>query len=213
MFLTAASKKIYHIVHVDRLASIAADGFLWCDAQVQRCQRPGTTIGIPAIKQRRLTSPVKCRPGLHVGDCVPFYFCPRSVMLYVIHKGINQDLAYQDGQEPIVHLEADLQEAVTWANRNRRQWAFTLSNAGSESFEDRCDLTWLVDIDWEAVEAMQWNHCRERKQAEFLLEGEFPWTLVERVGVCSNSARHQAQSALDAVIHKPPVDVKQQWYY
>ena len=24
--------KIYHIAHVDRLASIIADGFLWCDA-------------------------------------------------------------------------------------------------------------------------------------------------------------------------------------
>ena len=213
MFLIASSKKIYHIVHVDRLASIAADGFLWCDAEVQRCQRPGTTIGIPAIKQRRLASRVKCRPGLHVGDCVPFYLCPRSVMLYVIHKGVHQGLACQDDQEPIVHLEADLQKAVIWANRNGHQWAFTLSNAGSESFEDRCDLTWLCDIDWEAVEAIQWQHCRERKQAEFLVEGACPWTLVQCIGLYSQTARQEAQSALDGITHKPPVDIKQRWYY
>ena len=29
-----ADPKIYHIVHVDRLASIVADGCLWCDAEI-----------------------------------------------------------------------------------------------------------------------------------------------------------------------------------
>ena len=100
--------KIYHIVHVDRLASIVADGCLWSDAALQRRERPGTTIGMSTIKQRRLTNPVKCRPGLNVGDCVPFYFCPRSIMLYVIHMANSPELDYRGGQGPIVHLEADL---------------------------------------------------------------------------------------------------------
>ncbi|MDE0333332.1 MAG: DUF4433 domain-containing protein [Defluviicoccus sp.] len=122
--------KIYHIVHVDRLASIVADGCLWSDAQLQHRARPGTTIGMSAIKQRRLTNPVKCRPGLSVGECVPFYFCPRSVMLYLIHMANHPELDYRGGQGPIVHLEADLREAVDWADRNGRRWAFTLSNGG-----------------------------------------------------------------------------------
>ena len=46
--------KIYHIVHVDRLASIIADE-LWCDAEVVRRAPPGTAIGMNTIKQRRLT--------------------------------------------------------------------------------------------------------------------------------------------------------------
>jgi len=37
--------KIYHIAHVDRLPSIVADGFLWCDAEIVRRMPPGTTIG------------------------------------------------------------------------------------------------------------------------------------------------------------------------
>lgn len=56
-----------------------------------------------SIKQRRLTLSLNSDPDLHVGDCVPFYFCPRSVMLFLIHRR-NQELAYQGGQEPIVHL-------------------------------------------------------------------------------------------------------------
>ena len=31
-----AEPKVYHIVHVDRLASIVADRRLWSDAEVQR---------------------------------------------------------------------------------------------------------------------------------------------------------------------------------
>jgi hypothetical protein len=33
--------KIYHIVHVDKLASIAADGFLWSDAELRSGLLPG----------------------------------------------------------------------------------------------------------------------------------------------------------------------------
>lgn len=51
-------------------------------------------------------------PGLYVGQCVPFYFCPRSVMLYVIYCANHDELSYRGGQGPILHLEADLYETV-----------------------------------------------------------------------------------------------------
>ena len=43
--LVPPQPKIYHIAHVDRLPSIVADGFLWCDAEIVRRMPPGTTIG------------------------------------------------------------------------------------------------------------------------------------------------------------------------
>ena len=49
-----AEPKIYHIVHVDRLSSIIADGNLWCDAKIMRREagKPGTgtAIGLSSIK-------------------------------------------------------------------------------------------------------------------------------------------------------------------
>jgi hypothetical protein len=86
--------KIYHIVHVDRLPSIVADGWIWCEAEVIRRSPPGTDIGFDKIKQRRLRTPLGSHPELHVGDCVPFYFCPRSVMLFLYHKDNHPDLTY-----------------------------------------------------------------------------------------------------------------------
>ena len=79
-------------------------------------QDTGTTIGMSSIKKRRLKLKLTSHPDLHVGDCVPFYFCPRSVMLYVIHMANHAELTYRGGQESIVHLEAGLHEAVAWAN-------------------------------------------------------------------------------------------------
>ena len=70
------------------------------------------------IKQRRLRLPplVACHPpSTFVGDDAPFYFCPRSIMLFVIHRKNHPDLLYRGGQEPIVHLEADLHEVIAWA--------------------------------------------------------------------------------------------------
>jgi len=40
---------------------------------------------------------------------------------------------------------------VAWAEANGRRWAFTLSNAGSRFFEDRCDLGQLDEVDWEGA--------------------------------------------------------------
>ena len=45
-----AEPRVYHIVHVDRLASVIADGALLSDAIVQSTPRPGTTIGMSEIK-------------------------------------------------------------------------------------------------------------------------------------------------------------------
>lgn len=205
------SPKIYHIVHVDRLASIAANG-LWCDAEVIRREPPGTTIGMNAIKQRRLTElTLSTHPGL--GQCVPFYFCPRSIMLYLIYQGNHADLLYRGGQPPIIHIEADLRRTVEWALAQGLRWAFTLSNAGARYFEDRDDLNRLDEIDWNAVNARNWSGCKEGKQAEFLIERRFPWELVSRIGVLSRQTYDQVLTLRQQLGHKPVVETKPEWYY
>ena len=69
-----ANPKIYHIAHIDRLASIVGDDGLLCEAVMAQRANVGTMIGISDIKRRRLTTGLSSQPGLRVGDCVPFYF-------------------------------------------------------------------------------------------------------------------------------------------
>ena len=208
-----AQPKIYHIVHVDRLPHIIEAGAIYADARMRHVQGTGTSIGMSEIKERRLQNHLNSYHSLHVGDCVPFYFCPRSVMLYLIAQGNHPGLTYRGGQGPIIHLVADLHATVAWAEAQQKRWVFTTSNAGSYYFEDYCSLDNLKAINWDAVAAQDWQTCKDGKQAEFLLEQAFPWTLIERVGVLSSSTRQQVNAALQRATHTPPVAVIPDWYY
>ncbi len=206
--------KIYHILHADRLASIVSDGYLYSDADMLQRQGSGTNIGMGHIKARRLNELcLESHPGLKVGQCTPFYFCSRSVMLYMIHRQ-NSELSYQGGQEPIVHLEVDLNTVVNWANENGLRWAFTLSNAGAYYFEDRCDLADLNQLDWNAIGATNWSGQKKHgKQAEFLIERALPWQFVERIGVYSQAQVNSVGIALANAAHRPTIEIKRDWYY
>jgi len=139
-------------------------------------------------------------------------------MLYLIHRR-SDELAYKGGQEPIVHLEADLHATIEWAKRNNRRWAFTLSNAGARYFEDYSDMARLGEINWDAVHARQWAgsgvspSVKEGKQAEFLIEESFPWALVERIGVHSVAYVAAVSQAIPATIHSPRIEIRRDWYY
>ncbi len=207
--------KLYHITHVKNLASILADGRLCCDRVMIQRGGPAAMVGISGIKARRLGLPVHCHPGLRVGDCVPFYFCPRSVMLFVIHCGNHPELNYRGGQDEIAHLEFDLHDVVTWAGRSGWRWAFSLSNAAATYAEFRAALAQLSEIDWAAVASHDFRSAtvKEGKQAEFLVEEEVTWNLVERIGVVSAGMKDRAETAIAGARHQPRVEVRRDWYY
>lgn len=211
-----AQPKIYHITHVDNFAQILASGGLLSDAIVT--QRAGTiqTIGMSEIKRRRLYElEAPCHPGTKVGEYVPFYFCPRSVMLYVIHCADHPELAYRRGQDPIIHLEADLYRVVDWASRNGVRWAFSRSNAGAYYTEFYSDLRDLDILDWKAIGASDFRDpdVKEGKQAEFLVFGFVPFQLVERIGVCTPGIACKAKMVLAKYRYRPLVEVRRDWYF
>lgn len=205
--------KIYHITHVENLASIISDDCIWSDAKT--VQNQGVVkIGMSAIKQRRLyENQLASHSGLYVGECVPFYFCPRSIMLYMISRQNHPELQYKGGQEPIIHLEADLKKVVNWAEQNNKRWAFTLSNAGASYFEDRKSLENLDELDWNAINSTSWHECREKKQAEFLIEEKFPWSLIDRIGIYSENYYNNVIRSFNGNSHRPVVEIKRSWYY
>lgn len=211
----ATQRYIYHIVHVDKLASIIGDGHLWSDAEARNRNAPGTVVGMQSIKDRRLNKVLTSHHGLRVGHCVPFYFCPRSIMLYLLHRGNHQGVTYRGGQEPIIHLVSEIHQAAAWADGEELRWAFTLSNASATYTEDRSDLGSLDEINWQAVKARIWNDpaIKEGKQAEFLVEDRFAWVQIIGIGVMTKQVGNQVTRILAGGAHRPTVKVKRDWYY
>lgn len=212
---------IYHIVHIDRLPSILNDGFLFSDAIIHARQGAGTTIGMSHIKRRRMEElTVGEYKDLHVGDCVPFYFCPRSVMLYVISRGNNPDLRYTGGQPNILHLQTDMSAAVRWVTTQNLRWAFTTANAGTRFTSFYFSLKDLDKIDWQAVNAPKWSGgnldpaIKDHKQAEFLVEKQFPLHLIQHIGVHNPNVFQQVGALLKGTPYsKIRVSIEHNWYY
>lgn len=208
--------KIYHITHVDNLAQIVRAGELISDAKRIACGLECEIIGLSEIKRRRLEElEVSCHPGTKVGQYVPFYFCPRSIMLFILHRGNHQDITYHGGQIPIVHLQADLYKTISRANNRSVRWAFSDVNAGARYANFYADLNQLDKINWDAVQENDFRNAvvKEGKQAEFLLFESFPWSLVETIGVIDAAMALKASLAIAKAAHRPLVNVQRMWYF
>jgi hypothetical protein len=211
-----ANPKICHITHVNNLPGIVQADGLWSDAKRIELGLGTNLIGMSRIKQRRLTViDVGCHPGTKVGQYVPFFYCPRSIMLYILYRGNHDDIDYREGQRPIVHLVADLDASIQWATEHGVRWALSPTNAGAlyaSFFNQREDLN---RIDWQAVANRDFRDpaVKEAKQAEFLMLDWFPWSLVEQIGVFDQNIEQIAGQHIAGSTHQPLVRVENGWYY
>ncbi len=215
-FAVPASPKIYHITHVDNLAKIIEAGRIWSDRERLDQGIECSLVGMSRIKQRRLDEiEVDCHTGTKVGEYVPFYFCSRSIMLYILHMGNSADITYRGGQTPIVHLRSDLSTVIDWAQEQKVRWAFSDRNAGAFVAKFKKRRQDLTMVNWSAVANTDFRDSvvKEGKQAEFLVHKAFPWELVESIGVRNEHIRGQVQAAVRKAGHKPPVTVEKDWYY
>lgn len=208
-----SNPKIYHIVHIDRLPSILAMRELVSDVEALRMSLPGTGIGDSDIKERRRRKKLHIYPDLTVGSCVPFYFCPRSVLLLSNHSGRRRTIENRGGQEPIIHLESDLNTTVAWADWNGQRWLLTDVNATLTTATEFNELDHLERLHWDIIASDSWEGQSHVKMAEFLIEKAFPWSLVERIGVMNQSRRVQVERLIQNQVHRPRVQAIRDWYY
>ncbi len=202
---------IYHITHMRNFERIIAGGGLVCDRKAQDV--PHARIGHQHIKDRRMQRPVPLPPGGTLGDYVPFYFAPRSPMLYVIQKG--QVEGYAGGQSEVVHLVS----TVEAADKANLRWVFTEGHAVILFTGFFNDLQDLGRIDWAVMRSRYWFDTNDdpdrerRRQAEFLVHDFFPWELISHIGVCNRDTQLLVAQALENSRHKPSAAVERSWYY
>ena len=197
---------IYHITDVANLPGIIAEGGLHSD--VAMAQRNPAVIGYTHIKERRMKQiRVACCGGRFVGEFVPFYYCPRSPMLFTINKG-NTGLPSRC-QRTIVHLVSTVALGIGL----KRAWAISDHNAGTYYASFFGDVKALNGLDWTAIRATDWRGKTSQKAAEFLVADFFPWTGFHAVG-CDNSAvAKRVQALVNSQPHRPAVTVEPGWYY
>ncbi|UNP28073.1 type II toxin-antitoxin system toxin DNA ADP-ribosyl transferase DarT [Lysobacter gummosus] len=163
---------LYHITEIANLPSIIQGGWLLSDARVASLAHE--VIGHGHIKARRLTElTIPCCGNRFVGEFVPFYYCPRSPMLFTINQGnVGKPRGHQ---KEIVHLVTTVQNA-TGLNF---PWAISDGNAGARGVLFNSEIEALDALDWGAIRTTNWAGLTRQKQAEFLVADYFPWSYIE----------------------------------
>ncbi|MEH2467821.1 type II toxin-antitoxin system toxin DNA ADP-ribosyl transferase DarT [Nostoc sp.] len=207
---------IYHITHIDNLSSILQSGELMSNSRLRQEKTKYFDIAHGHIQDRRGMKSVPCGAGGTLHDYVPFYFAPRSPMLYANHKKTVDK--YSGGQIPILHLVSSA-EAVDSAGLC---FVGADGHAAMEytDFFNEIEYLYLDGIiDWEIMEAYYWADTEEdgdrkrRRQAEFLVHQFFPWQLIQEIGVINTTIQAQVRQILQNFKVKTPVGVYSKWYY
>jgi hypothetical protein len=204
---------IYHITHIKNLTPILAQGGLFCPVRLTKEEVDHLNIAHQNIQERRALKKVPIAPFGVLHDYVPFYFAPRSPMLYTIERGNVE--GYKDGQTPIIHLVSSAERVA----QEKLEFVFTDGHgimAFSQFFNT---LAQLDQVDWKVMESKYWhdtvddNDRKRRRNAEFLVYQFFPWTLIEEIGVMNQSIADKVQQTTAEQAHRPIVRIHREWYY
>ncbi|OZV82992.1 hypothetical protein CA850_05650 [Micromonospora echinospora] len=209
--------QIMHFTHIHNLPAILAAGRLVADNAVG--ERLATDVGSAAIKASRRARQVPCPPGGVVADFVPFYYAPRSPMMYRIacdHRD-GKPNCYPGGDDPLVYLVS----SVDRVHAARLSWVASDGNcaAALTSFSNSLpDLAELVD--WPLMREGVWKNTPDdqdrmrRRMAELLVHREFPLDLILGYAVRTQAREEQLRQVLrDAGIINAYVGVRPDWYY
>jgi hypothetical protein len=151
----------HHALHPHQnLPGILAAGCLRADNLVDRSSGLQVEAADLDIKASRKSVQVPLAPHGCVADYVPFYFAPRSPMLYRLYKGGVPN--YAGGQDPLVYLISSA-EAVAAAGAS---FVFSDGNCASAVTCFASDLTQIESVvDWEVMRAQMWANTADECRA------------------------------------------------
>src|SRR5205809_213927 len=106
---------IYHFTHITNLERIVRSNGLWACNLLRGAGIDYLDIAHQNLQAQRALVRVRCHPGGTLHDYVPFYFAPRSPMMFAISKGNVE--SYPEGQEPLVYLVSSVEAVVNSGRR------------------------------------------------------------------------------------------------
>lgn len=205
---------IMHFTHLSNLPGILASRCLQADNLVDRSSALQVEAADLDIKAARKSVQVPLAPYGCVADYVPFYFAPRSPMLYKLHKGGVPN--YTGGQDPLAYLVSSA-EAV---GATGASFVFSDGNCAATVTCFSSDLAQIESVvDWEVMRAQMWANTaddpdrRRRRMAEFLVHHRVPIECLSAVVVRSDTMKEQVKGLLASSGVDLPVYAKPAWYF
>jgi hypothetical protein len=208
--LNSDRARIFRITHRDNVPWILEHGL---HAPNGRVLDPNfRNIGNLDLIDKRAHRVVKVGPDGTLGDYVPFYFTPFSIMMFNIHTGYN---VRQVPNEEIVILVSSLHRVAELAI----PFVFTDQHAYPLMARYFTDLKDLDKVDWDLLNRKDFKHDpddpgkKERYQAEALVWKHLPVEAL--IGICSytSGVDEGIQTELAKCNLKMQTTVQRNWYF
>ena len=216
--------RLFHITAIGNLASICAQRALVSKNTI--AQQPGAYINIAhqGAQGARAVRLVPNPPGGNIHDYVPFYYAPRSPMLFTINRGNVQGCNLT--QTDIVHFETSVANVLlhgepfviydrnaTLAYSSAYTQLADLQNIAWDLITENPQLDGFCKF-WKSDPSNQRYVDRmEKRMAEFLVRSHVPLTAITRIGVLNQQKQQQVQQILQSHQIHIPVVVMPAWYF
>lgn len=213
---------IFHITAIDNLPNILASGGLLAT----NCKPPGhISIANEEVQRHRATKQVTLPPNGVIHDYVPFYFAPRSPMLYANYRGTHPNAR---PQSEIVHLCTKVQ-TIAGAGLPYVFYDHHAVKAFARCFnrlEDLNQIDWDLFYEtplmggysqhWKSTHTganPKWIKRMEVRMAEFLVYQRLDFRYILGIGTQSAPQAAKVQETLQHYGLNTPVGVRAHWYY
>jgi hypothetical protein len=188
-------KFCYRITHIGNLPLILEQGIV--TKHHPNANNAYINIGNPEIIDVRSTTPVKIEGYGFIGDYVPFYFTPKSIMLYNIITGYWHPKVPRRNRDEILVIRCLIENLAQLP-----QWFFTDGQGNDIASSHYKDLTDIDKIDWHCIQHSDFSkndgdYDRPRRyQAEFLVQNVVPLSAIESLNVYNQAAATAVQAIL-----------------
>ena len=216
--------RLFHITAIANLTDIFAKGMLLSKNFVAANGIAYANIAHQGAQGARSGKAVPNPPGGNIHDYVPFYFAPRSPMLYAINGGrvLGCDLRQAD----IVHFETTVDLALAHKN----PYVVYDRNATKPYSTPYISLDGLNFVAWDLITETPLldGYCKyfhdipskvkyvdrmEKRMAEFLVKSHVPLAAITRMGVLSNAQQQVVNKIVSTCELSIPVVVIPSWYF
>ena len=205
---------LYHITNYKNFENILNQRRILCKNHIELMEENYINIAYEGIQDRRSRTLVSIAPFGNLHDYVPFYFAPRSPMLFAIHKRYVE--GYEEGQESIIYFVFGLSKILN----SSLDFVYTDGHPimiFSEFYQNIEQLDSVID--WEIMESRNWNDTVEdndrkrRRQAEFLIHKSVPIKLMDQIVVYNSTIKNHILNIIGQTEFQIPVKINRRWYY
>jgi ssDNA thymidine ADP-ribosyltransferase, DarT len=205
-------KYCYRLTHINNLNLLLQNGLVY--QYHPKASSDYIDIGNAQIIDVRSTTPVKIDNYGMIGDYVPFYFTPKSIMLYNIITGYRHPLVPKRNQDELLLIRCLIADLAKLP-----QWFFTDGQGNNSLSHHYNDLARLDEIDWESIQNSHFSKTDNdtdrprRYQAEFLVHEQVKVQAIESLQVYSQQAANQVIDVLKQNSINLAVEIQPKYFF